>query len=89
MSKWKLILASGGVVVWFLMQVWPKVKDSNYYVVTDNFFTTPLLLRPKEEKISGVGNVRANRMEDASTIVREEYWTLYLVDFYLYRNFLK
>ena len=60
-------LGLGGLVVAFLTQVLPKVKDSNYHIVTDNFFTSPLLLRYKENKISGTGTVRANRMEDTPT----------------------
>ena len=47
------------------MQVLPKIADSNYDVVTNNFFTSPSLLRYlKEKEICGMGTVRANRMGD-------------------------
>ena len=59
-------LGLGGAVVASLMQVLPKIADSNYDVVTDNFFTSPSLLRYlKEKEICGTRTVRTNRMEDA------------------------
>ena len=59
-------LDPGGAVVASLTQVLPKIADSNYHVVTDNFFTSPSLLRYlKEKEICGTETVRANRMEDA------------------------
>ena len=58
-------LGLGGAVVASLMQVLPKIADSNYDVVTNNFFTSPSLLRYlKEKEICGMGTVRANRMGD-------------------------
>ena len=59
-------LGLGGVVVASLTQVLPKITNSNYHVVTDNFFTTLWLIRYLKEKgICGTGTVRVNRMEDA------------------------
>ena len=59
-------LGLGGAVVPSLTQVLPKIGDSNYHVVTNNFFTIPSLLRYLEEKeICETGTVMANRMEDA------------------------
>ena len=60
-------LGLGGAVVASQMQVLPKIADSNYDVVTDNFFTSPSLLRYlKEKEICGMGTVRAYRMGDVS-----------------------
>ena len=60
-------LGLGGAAVASLMQVLPKIADPNYDVVTDNFFTSPSLLRYlKEKEICGMGTVRANRMGDVS-----------------------
>ena len=53
----------GGAVVVSLPQVLPKVWDSNDHVVTDNFFTSPSLLKYlKENAISDTGPVRSNGM---------------------------
>ena len=40
----------GLVVVASLTQVLPRIADSNNHVVTDNFFTSPSLLRYLKEK---------------------------------------
>ena len=55
-----------GAVVASLTQLLPEIEDSNYHIVTDNFLTSPSLLRYlKEKEICGTWIVRANRMEDA------------------------
>ena len=62
-------LGVGGAVVASLTQVLSKIADSNYHVVTDNFFISPSLLTYlKEKETCGMGTVRANRMEDAPSI---------------------
>ena len=58
-------LGLGGAVVASLMQVLPKIANSSYDVVTNNFFTSLSLLRYlKEKEICGTGTLRANRMGD-------------------------
>ena len=43
----------------------PEVENSNYYVMMDNFFTSPKLLRYLKSKgIAATGTVRVNRMEN-------------------------
>ena len=59
-------LGLGGALVASLTQVLPKIADLSYHAITDNFFTSPSLLRHlKEKEICGTGTVCANRMEDA------------------------
>ena len=56
----------GGSVVMNLMSKLPTVPNSNYHVVTDNFFISPSLLRLlKGNGIAATGTVRANRTENA------------------------
>ena len=44
----------------------PKIADLSYHAITDNFFTSPSLLRYlKEKEICGTGAVWGNRMDDA------------------------
>ncbi|XP_040565535.1 piggyBac transposable element-derived protein 3-like [Lepeophtheirus salmonis] len=51
----------------------PKVPDSNYHIVIDNFFTSARLLRLlKENGIAATGTLRANRTENASLIAIDE-----------------
>ena len=43
----------------------PKHAGSNYHIITDNFFTSPQLLRSlREEGIAATGTVRLNRVEN-------------------------
>ena len=59
-------LGLGGTVANNLVSKLPVVADCNYHVITDNFFTSPSLLRRlKEKAIAGIGTVRANRTEKA------------------------
>ena len=51
----------GGSVVMTLMSKLPLAPDSHYHAVTDDFFTSPSLLRVlKENGIAAPGTVRAN-----------------------------
>nr|XP_040564372.1 piggyBac transposable element-derived protein 1-like [Lepeophtheirus salmonis] len=51
----------------------PKVPDSNYHIVMDNFFTSPRLVRLlKENGIAATGTLRANRTENAPLIAIDE-----------------
>ena len=44
----------------------PKHSRSNYHIITDNFFTSPQLLRSlREKEIAATGTVRLNRVENA------------------------
>ena len=55
----------GGSVVMTLMSKLPTVPDSHYHAVTDDFFTSPSLLRVlKENGIAAPGTVRANRTKN-------------------------
>ena len=59
-------LGLGGSVVDKLMDSLPKHVGSNYHIITDNFFTSPQLLRSLREKgIAATGTVRLNRVENA------------------------
>ena len=55
----------GGSVVMTLMSKLPLAPDSHYHAVTDDFFTSPSLLRVlKENGIAAPGTVRANRTKN-------------------------
>lgn len=59
-------LGLGASVVAHLTESLPEVINSHYHVVTDNFFTSPKLLRYLKSKgIAATGTVRVNRMENA------------------------
>ena len=59
-------LGLGGSVVDKLTDSLPKHAGSNYHIITDNFFTSPQLLRSLREKgIAATGTVRLNRVENA------------------------
>ena len=59
-------LGLGGSVVDKFTDSLPKQHESNYHVITDNFFTSPQLLRSLNRKgIAGTGTVRVNRVENA------------------------
>ena len=54
-----------GSVVDKLTNSLPKHAGSNYHIITDNFFTSPQLLRSLREKgIAATGTVRLNRVEN-------------------------
>ena len=56
----------GDSVVMTLMSKLPTVPNSNYHAVTNNFFTSPSLLRLlKGTGMAATGTVRANRTENA------------------------
>ena len=59
-------LGLGGSVVDKLRDSVPKHSGSSYHIITDNFFTSPQLLRSLREKgIAATGTVRLNRVENA------------------------
>ncbi|CAB4067830.1 unnamed protein product [Lepeophtheirus salmonis] len=63
----------GGSVIMNLVSKLPKVPDSNYHIVMDNFFTSPRLLRLlKENGIADTGTLRANRTENAPLVAIDE-----------------
>ena len=60
-------LGLGGSVVDKLTYSFPKHSGSNYYIIADNFFTSPQLLRPLGEKrIAATGTVQLNWVENAN-----------------------
>ncbi|CAB4065371.1 unnamed protein product [Lepeophtheirus salmonis] len=63
----------GGSVIMNLVSKLPKVPDSNYHIVMNNFFTSLRLLRLlKENVIAATGTLRANRTENAPLIAIDE-----------------
>ena len=59
-------LGLGGLVVDKLTDSLPKHAGLNHHIITDNFFTSPQLLRSSREKgIAATGAVRLNRVENA------------------------
>ena len=59
-------LGLGGSVVDKLTDSLPKHAGSNYHIITDNFFTSPQLLRSlREKEIGATGTVRLNRVKNA------------------------
>ena len=59
-------LGLGEYMVAHLAENFPEVENSNYYVMMDNFFTSPKLLRYLKSKgIAATGTVRVNWMEKA------------------------
>ena len=60
-----LDLRLGGSVVDKLTDSFQKYVGSNYHIITDNFFTSPWLLRSLREKgIAATGTVQLNRVEN-------------------------
>ena len=58
-------LGLGGSVVDKLTDSLPKHAGLNYHIITDNFFTSPQLLRSlREKEIAATGTVQLNRVEN-------------------------
>ena len=59
-------LGLGGSFVAALAEKLPSQVGSNYYIIMDNFFSSPNLLRILKAKgIAATGTVRINRVENA------------------------
>ncbi|XP_040567960.1 piggyBac transposable element-derived protein 3-like [Lepeophtheirus salmonis] len=72
-SSYNKDIGLGGSVIMNLVSKLPKVPDSNYHIVMNNFFTSPRLLRLlKENVIAATGTLRANRTENAPLIAIDE-----------------
>ncbi|CAB4061880.1 unnamed protein product [Lepeophtheirus salmonis] len=72
-SSYNKDIGLGGSVIMNLVSKLPKVPDSNYHIVMDNFFTSPRLVRLlKENGIAARGTLRANRTKNAPLIAIDE-----------------